>query len=238
LRQAVRPLAKRAGPRKGKSLKEWVEGIIVAPFDSTPLRLVAEQVCAAFRRRTGSNLAGLVHRGELADVPKALWHNRRLAVAVVFDDALNGPTLKYVNAALAEALASTSEVLIGSPSPFPSRMAGKPYESHYEKKVGAVTLRAGSRWVVESFTAEPAGAAAGGGVAYSFPRWTLEDGTVCEPGGVRREPAVDPADLELRIEAMAAHVRELKDGGLSNDHPSVAAAVVELLRLKSRRTPP
>ncbi|KAJ1448924.1 hypothetical protein M885DRAFT_537504 [Pelagophyceae sp. CCMP2097] len=232
LRQIVRPLAKRAGPKKGKSLAEWVEGIVVAPFDSTPLRSVAEQVCAAFRRRTGGNLAGLVDGGVLNDLPKALWHNRKLAVAVVFQDEIRGPTLKYVNAAYAEALCSNSEALVGAPSPLPSKMLGKPYEGHYEKKVGAVTLCAGSRWVVESFAAA---GAAGGGVAYSFPRWTLEDGTICEPGGVRREPAVDPADLEQQIEAQAAQVRDLKKSGLANDHALVAAAVVELLKLKSRR---
>ena len=69
------------------------------------------------------------------------------------------------------------------------------------------------------------------GIGYMFADWELSDGTVCEPGGVRKPPI--PDDLEAAVERQAATVRQLKEvDGKTNKDPEVVDAVQELLRLK------
>ena len=49
------------------------------------------------------------------------------------------------------------------------------------------------------------------GLAYVFDRWLLDDGTTCEPGGVRLAPAMTPAEAQAAVDAQAAEVRRLKE---------------------------
>ena len=72
------------------------------------------------------------------------------------------------------------------------------------------------------------------GVGYAFESWLLEDGCLAKPGGVVLPPPVDPAEVQAKIDAQAAVIRDLKEGqGLGNQDPEVKGAVAELLRLKA-----
>jgi hypothetical protein len=76
------------------------------------------------------------------------------------------------------------------------------------------------------------------GVAYCFEEWVAEsDGYTCRPGGERQPPEMTPEELEAAVTAQATEVRRLKDEGLGNKDPEVAAAVAELLRLKALLPP-
>ena len=73
------------------------------------------------------------------------------------------------------------------------------------------------------------------GVGYAFENWVRdEDGALCRPGGIVEAPPIDPAEIQAKIDAQAAVVRDLKEEqGLGNSDPEVKAAVAELLRLKA-----
>ena len=52
--------------------------------------------------------------------------------------------------------------------------------------------------------------------------------------GIVEAPPIDPAEIQAKIDAQAAVVRDLKEEqGLGNSDPEVKAAVAELLRLKA-----
>ena len=62
--------------------------------------------------------------------------------------------------------------------------------------------------------------------------WELEDGTLCAPGGLRREKPMSKEEIEALVAEQGGLVRKLKDEGMGNKDPQVVEAVQELLRLK------
>lgn len=127
--------------------------------------------------------------------------------------------------------------LIGQAAALPGTWgSGKKYEGSYSKKLSppGVMLAEATRWPLEKM------AVVGGklsvqtvGIAYAFSSWELEDGTICEPGGVRRARELSMEEVAAAVVAQAAEVRRLKDTGLGNKDAEVVEAVSELLRLKA-----
>ena len=116
--------------------------------------------------------------------------------------------------------------------------AGAKYEGGYSKKLrprsGPVTIHA-KRWLLERMAVvDGALTMRTIGVAYAWEQWSLEDGTICEPGGVRRAPQLSLAEAAEAAEAAALEVRRLKEeDGLGNKDPAVVEAVAEMKRLRA-----
>ncbi|KAL1530570.1 hypothetical protein AB1Y20_001471 [Prymnesium parvum] len=246
---------KGAGKRGGKGKKggpktsgfEWASNFNNKPFERAPLRELVEAAVSGFQTKTGHALhASLVGT---SDLPKAVWH-APIACMITSPaeggagegETPDGSTVLYANAAALEAHglpANDFDRLIGKTTLLPSTMAGeRKFDSDYSKKLkpaaGAFSFT-GTRWLVEKM------AVVGGklamkelGVCYTWEEWVAEDGTICEPGGVRRAPELSEAELEAAIPAQAQAVRELKEGrGLTNQDPLVVEAVAELKRLRA-----
>ena len=247
---------KKGGKQKKDSGFAWASNFELKPFESSELRALAETVVNAYQTRTGKPLdASLVGAN---DLPKKLWS---LPVAVLVatagvaateadaEAAIEGEeaseqagavsVCKYVNLAALEAYGLTGDdysKLIGQPTELPPA-SGEKYQSGYAKKLkgGAEAFTfEGSRWVLEKAAVVDGKLAMESlGVAYAFDEWQIADGTICSPGGVRRAPALLPEEVPAAVDAQALEVRRLKDEGLGNKDPQVAAAVAELLRLKA-----
>jgi len=263
----VRMLAKKkggGGKKGGKQKKDsgfaWASNFELKPFESSELRALAETVVNAYQTRTGKPLdASLVGAN---DLPKKLWS---LPVAVLVatagvaateadaEAAIEGEeaseqagavsVCKYVNLAALEAYGLTGDdysKLIGQPTELPPA-SGEKYQSGYAKKLkgGAEAFTfEGSRWVLEKAAVVDGKLAMESlGVAYAFEEWQIADGTICSPGGARRAPALLPEEVQGAVDAQGLEVRRLKDEGLGNKDPQVAAAVAELLRLKALLPP-
>jgi hypothetical protein len=131
--------------------------------------------------------------------------------------------------------------LIGQEAALPGTWgSAKKYEGNYSKKLSppGVVLAEATRWPLEKV------AVVGGklsmqtvGIAYAFGSWELEDGSICEPGGLRRARELSAEEVAAAVEAQAAEVRRLKDTGLGNKDAEVVQAVGELLRLKALQAP-
>ena len=225
-------LCAKAKKKKSKAPKtsgmEWARNFVVMPYDSTSLREVASVACATFAGRSGKALHASLKSA--ADVPKALW-SAPAAVVVV----RNG-TFVYANAAACEAWNQTHSALIGSKTVLSDALP-KAFESNYEKKDAFFTINAATRWLIEKPVVQDGALRTQAlGAAYAFFSWTLlDDGTICEPGGIRTKPAPAPTAIEDAIATQAALVRSLKEtSGKTNKDPEVLAAVAELLRLKEQ----
>ena len=136
--------------------------------------------------------------------------------------------------------ADAHEQLIGSATRLPAAMSKK-LESSYGKKLRTLEdppssfSMEGARWSLDKMSVvDGALNVESIGVAYTWTEWTLEDGTTCEPGGVRRARALSAAEVEEAVAAQALKVRRLKEEeGLSNQDAAVSDAVAELKRLKT-----
>lgn len=204
---------------------EWARNFVVMPYDSTNLRDLATVAANGYASRSGKS----IHASIDGDIPKALW---KAPVAVLIVD---GGTITYANAAACEAWNQTHDVLIGSTTTLPETLA-KPFESNYNKKLTDIAIQGATRWKVEKpaiidgkLIQQPLG------TGYAFPSWSLVvDGTICEPGGIRKAPILVPDDLDQAISDQANNVRHLKEvDGLTNKDPAVLAAVTELKRLRA-----
>mmetsp|Transcript_18795 Transcript_18795/g.59083 ORF Transcript_18795/g.59083 Transcript_18795/m.59083 type:complete len:267 (-) Transcript_18795:148-948(-) len=241
---ATRSLVARYATKGGKKKKpkkkqpktsgmEWARSFVVMPYDSVPLRELVTAALSAHDSKCGRTLdPSLTASG---NPPKALW-SAPVALVVV-----NEERIEYVNEAATEALRTalnatnaTHAELVGAESPFPSSMP-KAFESSYKKKVGDVMLPDVTRWTVDKMTLTDGNLGTVNlGVAYAFRQWQLPEGTICEPGGVRKEPTPEPDQVEAMIAEQAAFVRRLKEvDGRTNKDPAVVEAVAELLRLKA-----
>ena len=241
-------LAKKGGGKKkkggGGNQKQsgfaWASNFELKPFESSELRALADTVANAHQSRSGKPLhASLVGA---SDQPKKLW---AAPVAVlVAKEAEGGAVCSYANRAALEAygLGDSHAELIEKPIELPGTMEKK-YESSYSKKIKGgkkeIFSFEGSRWALESVAVvDGALKAETIGVAYCFEEWVAEsDGYTCRPGGERQPPEMTPEELEAAVTAQATEVRRLKDEGLGNKDPEVAAAVTELLRLKALLPP-
>ena len=210
-----------------KSGMEWAKDFEVMPFDSSVLRPLADAAAGAFEARTGKPLdASLAGAG---DLPKALY-KAPVCVMVVSDDKI-----AYANDAACEFAGKKHTELIGSATTLPATVADG-YDSSYEKKIDGNTMQKAKRWAISKMAVVDGELVTEDqGVGYAFSSWVREeDGALCKPGGVVEAPPVDPAEIQAKIDAQAAVVRDLKEEqGLGNSDPEVKAAVAELLRLKA-----
>lgn len=218
---------KKKGKKKAPKTSgmEWARSFTLMPYDSTPLRELAANLVGSYESKCGNALHDSL-KGS-GNLPKSLWA-APVGVLVVSENE----TISYANAAACEALNATHETLIGDKSPFPSSMQ-KGYESQYSKKVDQVTFKKIKRWKVEKAAiVDGTLAQLALGIGYMFDNWEMTDGTICEPGGVRKPPI--PDNLEEAVEKQAAFVRRLKEvHEKTNKDPEVVDAVAELLRLKA-----
>ena len=274
---------KKGGSKQKKSGFEWAASFELKPTESQSLRELVELVVASYKTRAGKGLPTTrIDPG--ADIPKAIWNLKSLAVLVMADakpeaqveteegnageleDVAEpsagpaGPVCTYANPAAAEAFGYPGfdgfKALIDKPCPeLPVGVGGgKKFEGGFDKKLsrrpgapileseaggGAleaeVTLKDVERWSLEKMAIVDGKLASEViGVAYCFPAWQLSDGTTCKPGAVREAAAIDPEEVQAKVEAQAATVRRLKEEeGLANDDEAVQEAVQELLRLKT-----
>lgn len=146
----------------------------------------------------------------------------------------------YCNVAALEAHELKSadyDELMGKPAVLPGKWGGdKKYDGSYAKKLSppGVMIEGASRWPLEAMKVVDGKLKMETlGIAYAFSSWSLEDGTICEPGGVRHAKPMSADEVAAAVEAQASEVRRLKDAGLGNKDPEVMEAVEELLRLKA-----
>lgn len=219
--------SKKAGGQKKQAGNAFMDNYEVMPYDAIELRQLADLAANSYQSRCGKALDESL--AEAGDVPKALYR-APIAVLVVADAAI-----AYANEAACEALGGKHGVVIGSPTVLAGKLGAKPFESKYEKKVAGVTMQKADRWAIERMAvADGALSTESVGVGYAFATWTRDDGSVCAPGGIVSAPPPDSGDLEARVAAQAALIRDLKENqGLENKSPEVSDAVAELLRLKS-----
>ena len=213
-----------------KSGMEWAKDFEVMPYDSSVLRPLADAAAGAFEARTGKPLdASLAGAG---DLPKALYKAPVCVMVVAAGD--DGSAITYANDAACEFAGKKHTEFIGSATALPATVADG-YDSSYEKKLDGNTMQKAKRWAISKMAVVDGELVTEDqGVGYAFSSWVRdEDGALCKPGGIVEAPPVDPAEIQAKIDAQAAVVRDLKEEqGLGNSDPEVKAAVAELLRLK------
>ena len=237
-RIAVAISAKGKKGKKGKKQKQqkksgmdWARDFEVMPYDSSALRPLASDAAGAFEARTGKPLdASLAGAG---DLPKALYKAPVCVMVVAAGD--DGSSISYANDAACEFAGKKHTELIGSTTALPATVADG-YDSSYEKKLDGRTMQKAKRWAISKMAVVDGELVTEDqGVGYAFEAWLRdEDGALCKPGGIVEAPPIDPAEIQAKIDAQAAVVRDLKEEqGLGNSDPEVKAAVAELLRLKA-----
>ena len=237
-RHAMVVAAKGKKGKKGKKPKQqkksgmdWARDFEVMPFDSSVLRPLADAAAGAFEARTGKPLdASLAGAG---DLPKALYKAPVCVMVVAAGD--EGPSIAYANDAACEFAGKKHTELIGSATTLPATVADG-YDSSYEKKLDGNTMQKAKRWSISKMAVVDGELVTEDqGVGYAFESWVRDaDGALCKPGGIVEAPPIDPTEIQAKVDAQAAVVRDLKEEqGLGNSDPEVKAAVAELLRLKA-----
>jgi hypothetical protein len=238
----------------------WASSFTLKPFESAAIRDLASKACSSFEGRTGKPLTEDLKRS--SDIAKTLWNAPIACVVVGKSDGDEANLIQYANTAALETVGLTAdqfEQLLATKDPetgewknaesvkkkldLPSVMKGdKAYEGGYKKKMikGSedgqpdITIENAQRWRLEKsalidgkFVTETLG------VAYAWSNWLEGEDTLCSPGGIR-EVNIDVGELEEKIKAQAALIRELKEvQGFGNKDPEVIDAVEELLDLKA-----
>lgn len=261
---AKKKKGKKQKSKKKDSGFAWATSFASKPFESASLRDLASTACATFEGRTGKPLdeemrTSLDVPKTLWNAPLGC-----VIVGEDPADgeaSAAGPIIHYANIAALEMVGlkpDQFDQLLATKDPrsgewkvpekvnkylnLPSSMKGdKAFESGYKKKVVKggdngvdISLENAQRWIVErSALIDGKFATEALGIAYAWNSWVEEDDTVCRPGGVR-EAKIDSGNLEEKIKAQGALIRELKEvRGLGNKDPEVSGAVQELLRLKA-----
>ena len=133
--------------------------------------------------------------------------------------------MAYANDAACEFAGKKHTELIGSATTLPATVADG-YDSSYEKKLDGNTMQKAKRWAISKMAVVDGELVTEDqGVGYAFETWTRdEDGALCKPGGIVEAPPIDPAEIQAKIDAQAAVVRDLKEEqGLGNSDPEVKA---------------